>query len=138
MLRYLADTSAWTRSRSTPFVAERWAVLVELDEIAVCPPVELEILYSARGPADYALRRRELDGLTSVRLSSADAERALDAQALLAERGQHRGPAPADLLIAAIAERTRLTILHYDRHFDAIARVTGQSTEWIARRGTLD
>jgi predicted nucleic acid-binding protein len=136
--RYLADTSAWARSRSTPFVAERWAVLVELDEIALCPPVELEILYSARGPTDYAIRREELGGLPKVRLSAADPERALDAQALLAQRSQHRGPAPADLLIAAIAERTRLTILHYDRHFDAIARVTGQQTEWLARRGSLD
>jgi hypothetical protein len=29
-------------------------------------------------------------------------------------------------------------LLHYDRHFDAIARVTGQPGEWIARRGSLD
>jgi predicted nucleic acid-binding protein len=37
-----------------------------------------------------------------------------------------------DLLIAAVAE------VHYDRHFDAIGRVTGQPMEWLARRGSLD
>jgi predicted nucleic acid-binding protein len=58
-------------------------------------------------------------------------------QAALAERSQHRGPSPVDVLIAAIAEVNGVTLLHYDRHFDAIARVTGQPMEWLARRGTL-
>jgi predicted nucleic acid-binding protein len=59
------------------------------------------------------------------------------AQAALAGRSQHRGPVPIDLLVAAVAEVNELTLLHYDRHFDAIARVTGQPSEWIATRGTL-
>ena len=59
-------------------------------------------------------------------------------QAALAERSQHRGPTPVDLLIAAIAEVNGATLLHYDRHFDTIARVTGQPMEWLARRGSLD
>jgi predicted nucleic acid-binding protein len=63
---------------------------------------------------------------------------ATETQALLAKRSQHRGPTPVDLLIAAIAEVNGATLLHYDRHFDAIARVTGQPMEWLARRGTLD
>jgi predicted nucleic acid-binding protein len=113
-------------------------MLVELDEIATCPLVRLELLYSSRGPADYRIRATELDGLEQVALLGVDAERALAAQGLLAARGQHRGPTPVDLVVAAIAERTALTLLHYDRHFDAIARVTGQPTEWLARRGSLD
>ena len=43
-----------------------------------------------------------------------------------------------DLLIAAIAETRGAVVLHYDRHFDTIARVTGQPMEWLARRGSLD
>jgi hypothetical protein len=31
-----------------------------------------------------------------------------------------------------------VTLLHYDRHFDLIAAESGQETEWLARRGTLD
>jgi predicted nucleic acid-binding protein len=42
-----------------------------------------------------------------------------------------------DLLIAAIAEVNGATLLHCDRHFDAIEQVTGQPMEWLARRGTL-
>ena len=48
------------------------------------------------------------------------------------------GIEPIDLLIAAVAEGAGATLLHYDRHVEAIARVTGQPTEWIARRGSLD
>jgi predicted nucleic acid-binding protein len=56
----------------------------------------------------------------------------------LVSRGHHRGPTPVDLLIAAAAELFGLTLLHYDRHFDLIAGVTGQPCEWLALRGTLD
>ena len=57
---------------------------------------------------------------------------------MLAGRSHHRGPAPVDLYVAAVAELNCATLLHYDRHFDAIVRVTGQAAEWIAPRGTLD
>jgi predicted nucleic acid-binding protein len=40
-------------------------------------------------------------------------------------------------MISGIAEAEGATILHYDRHFDAIAGVTGQPMEWLARRGSL-
>ena len=59
-------------------------------------------------------------------------------QAALAEQSQHRGPSPLDLLVAAVAEANDAVLLHYDRHFDLIARVTGQPAEWLARRGSLD
>jgi predicted nucleic acid-binding protein len=62
----------------------------------------------------------------------------LRGQRSLAGRGQHRGPTPVDLLIAAVAEVHEVTLLHYDRHFDLIARATGQPAEWLTRRGSLD
>ena len=71
-------------------------------------------------------------------LSRRAVDRASDVQATLASRGQHRGPNPVDLYVAAIAELNDLVVVHYDRHFDAIAQVTGQPCEWIAPRGTLD
>jgi len=129
---YLADTSAWHRS-SRAF--DRWLELY--NALALCTPVRLELLVSARGPVDY---RTVSDNLLGFRHFPVDerAERvATRTQAALAERSQHRGPTPIDLLIAAIAEVNGATLLHYDRHFETIARVTGQPMEWLARRGSL-
>jgi predicted nucleic acid-binding protein len=133
--QYLADTSAWHRSGQ---IAERWSALIDEDELALCAPVKLELLWSARGPKDYEALASALAGFQTLPIDRR-AERAAErAQAGLASRSQHRGPLPVDLLIAAVAEVNDVTVLHYDRHFDAIARVTGQPAEWIARRGSLD
>jgi hypothetical protein len=35
-----------------------------------------------------------------------------------------------DLLVAAVAERERVTVLRYDATHDLIAQVTGQPTQW--------
>jgi len=51
------------------------------------------------------------------------------ASARLASASQHRGPKVPDLLIAAIAEQHGLIVLHVDRDFDIIAKVTGQRVE---------
>ncbi len=43
----------------------------------------------------------------------------------------------ADLVISAVAERCRVTVLHYDGDFDRVAAVTGQSTEWVVQAGSV-
>ena len=135
---YLADTSAWNRSNASAVVSSRWTDLVRSEQVALCSPVRLELLFSARGPVDYAAFADELDGLATIPLSRRAVDRATDVQALLAGRSQHRGPNPVDLYVAAVAELNDLIVIHYDRHFDAIAHATGQPSEWIAPPGTLD
>lgn len=134
---YLADTSAWWRANASRAVAKRWERLLEDDAIAICAPIELELLYSARSPAAYESLREELAGLVHLPLSESAAALARRAQSALAAASRHRGPAPVDLLVAGVAEATGATLLHYDRHFDAIAAVTGQDAEWVAPRGSL-
>lgn len=56
-------------------------------------------------------------------------DRAVEIQASLAQRGQHRVPSIPDLLIAATAELAELTVLHLDKDFDLIADLTGQPVE---------
>ena len=135
---YLADTSAWWRSRANESIALRWARLLARRDLAVCAPLQLELLYSARGSADYSVLREELEGLVTLH-ATPDAEAvALSTQQALAAKGQHRGPKPVDLLIAAIAKVHGAVLIHYDRHFDLIVRITRQRAEWLAPRGSLD
>jgi predicted nucleic acid-binding protein len=61
-------------------------------------------------------------------LTPAAERRAVEVLRSLAEHGQHRAPSIPDLLIAAVAETARLTVLHVDKDFDLIAGVTGQET----------
>jgi hypothetical protein len=131
---YLADTSAWNRSTA---VADRWDELLRSDRVAICAPVRLELLYSARGRAEFSSLAADLGMLRELPVDARTTALAERTQAALARTSQHRGPKPIDLLIAATAEAAGVTLLHYDRHFDAIARATGQPTEWLARRGTL-
>jgi predicted nucleic acid-binding protein len=135
MPHYLADTSAWNRSAQ---VQDRWSELIEANDVALCAPVRLELLYSARGQADYAALEEGLDGFPHLTIDERVETIAFRGQAALAARGQHRGPAPTDLLIAALAQTHGITLLHYDRHFDAISRVIELKSEWVAPRGTLD
>jgi predicted nucleic acid-binding protein len=132
---YLADTSAWHRSGQAEAT---WSSLLESESLALCAPVTLEILYSARGPADYRTLAADLGYLPTLPLDSRAEALATRTQAALAGRSQHRGPSPLDLLVAAVAEAHGAVLLHYDRHFDQIVRVTGQPAEWLAPRGSLN
>ena len=132
---YLADTSAWNRSTAS---SDRWAELLGADRLAICAPVRLELLYSARGRTEYLGLRDDLAAIPELPLDSRAIALAERTQVALAARSQHRGPKAIDLLIAGVAEASGAILLHYDRHFELIARVTGQPTEWVARRGSLD
>jgi hypothetical protein len=57
--------------------------------------------------------------------------RAEHVQQLLTETGKHRSAGPVDLLIAATAERERLTILCEDRDFETVAAVTRQPVRLV-------
>jgi len=59
-------------------------------------------------------------------------DRAVEVQLLLADRGMHRGPSIADLLIAAVGELAGLTVLRVDKGFDTIAAVTSQPVERLS------
>src|SRR6266705_2404632 len=66
-----------------------------------------------------------------------DWRRSLDVQAALWRGGQIRAVGFPDLLIAAVAEREQVTVLHYDGDYDLIAKITGQPARWVVPRGTV-
>ena len=142
MARYLADTSAWVKSRqrSAPeIVRRRFDELLLDDEIAICDVVKLELLHHESTPSAFRRRRADLDALACVPVGQAECARALEVQTALAGRGgvRPRGVKLPDYLIAASAELAGLTVLHYDRDYELVASETGQDHEWLAPRGSL-
>jgi predicted nucleic acid-binding protein len=134
---YLIDTSAAARS-THPKVANFVAPLVLAGHVATCGALDFEALFSSRSASEYEEAR--LDRQLSYEYlptNDSDWQRALDVQRRLAAKSQLRAVGMPDLLIAAVAERERVTIVHYDADFDTIAAVTGQKTQWVAPRGSL-
>lgn len=137
MPTFLADKSALTRSDTRPEVRAVLEPLLVAGEIATCGIVDLELLYSAKGRATYRALSEALRGMPRVALEEPTVTRALEVQAMLAERSQHRAVPLPDLLVAACAERAELTVLHYNADFDRVAALTGQAAQWIVPRGSV-
>jgi predicted nucleic acid-binding protein len=135
--RYLADSSALARWHHPP-VRTVLAPLVEHGLIATCGITELVVLFSARGQADCgqvaADRRHAYEWLPT---EDGDLRRALSVQAELAARGQLGTVPLPDLIIAAVAERHRVCILHYDGDYERVAQITGQVTRWVVPEGSV-
>ena len=104
--------------------------------IATCAVVDLEVLYSARGLADYEEVLEERRSLDSVPITPEVMALAIDLQHALARRGQHRVPIP-DLVISAAARQAELVVLHYDGDFERIGDVGGADHEWVVPQGSF-
>ncbi len=136
--RYLADKSALARMRF-PAVRDRLAPLIDAGRVMTCSIVLLEMLYSTRSPADHRATHERLSlALEVAEIDQSVLDRAVDIQGLLAARSEHRGVSLPDLIIAATAERHDLAVLHYDRDFDRVAAVTGQTVDWVVPAGSVD
>lgn len=135
--RYLVDKSALARLDQDS-VSERLDPLVEAGLTAVCGMVLLEVLYSGRNAKDVKRIRSDMDAHEWLHADDHDFVRAIDVIDVLSDTSRHRAVPPADLVIAAVAERHRVTVLHYDADFELIAEITGQPTEWVVPRGSLN
>jgi predicted nucleic acid-binding protein len=131
----LVDKSALEQRRHRTEARDLLALLLAEGVLATCHVIALEVLYSARNLADYETLRTDLAALPWLPVTASAMDRALDVQHALARSGQHRLPLP-DLMIAATAELSGATVLHYDHDYDVIASVTRQPTQWILARGT--
>jgi predicted nucleic acid-binding protein len=135
---YLVDQSALARVPRHPAVQGALERLDDVGVLATTSIIDLEIGYSARHLAEFdsvdADRRSLYHDLPLTRVIT---DRARHVQRELVKRGQHRGPGPSDLLIAAVAETFGAILVHYDRDFDVIAKVTGQPAQWIVPAGSV-
>ena len=135
--QYLADKSALARLHLAE-VNVVVAPLIEAGLIATCAVIEFEILWSTRSPREYdTVATDRADGYEWLATEDIDWRRALEVQRQLWATGRMRTVPLPDLLIAAVAERHRVTVLHYDSDYDTIADVTGQPTRWVVNRGSV-
>lgn len=127
---WLADKSALVKLAVSPDRAS-WRQRIEQGLVHVTSVTLMEIAFSARSASDMTalLHQPPLVDMPIEYITPAAEERALEVLEALAARGQHRAPSVPDLLIAAVAERTRLTVLHVDKDFDLIAEITEQPVE---------
>ena len=139
--RLLLDNSAWARLGDPRLADERAAEIADALEdgkIGACLPFLLEAGYSAHNAREHNRLLGELRALPQLGIDDVVEQRALGAQAQLARAGHHRLP-PVDLIIAALADRHGLGILHYDHDYDLIAERTDLmfGSVWLAPRGSL-
>lgn len=135
-LKHLLDTSVLTRLRDTAVrsVVEAGA---EAGELARAGISDLEIGFSARNDTEWDRLTDALEAFELIETTAEHVRRAGQVQRLLASRHQ-RGRKVPDLLIAAAAESSGLTVLHYDADFDLIAAVSGQLCDWVLPAGSID
>ncbi|MGI9135932.1 MAG: PIN domain nuclease [Candidatus Nanopelagicales bacterium] len=135
-MRVLLDTSVLTRLRD-PRVRSRVESLALARTAHVCAITSLEVGSSARNAQEFDTLLAHLRHFEHASILPGDFDSAQLTQRSLADRG-HRGRKIPDLIIAAVAQRHGLTVLHYDRDFDLITECTGQPTEWVVARGEID
>ncbi len=135
-LSHLFDTSVLTRLMD-PTVRAVVEPLATSGLVARAGVSDLEIGYSARNAQEWDDLAIALDVFDLIETTAAHMVRARQVQRLLASISQRSRKIP-DLLVAAAAEETGLTVLHYDADFDLIASVTGQSVEWVVPAGSVD
>lgn len=133
MTVWLIDKSAIARLAQAVDASE-WAARIERGLVRISTVTRLEIGFSARAAADHRelLSAAPIAAMPVEYLTPRIEDRAVEVQAMLAQRGQHRAASIPDLLIAATGELGELTVLHVDKDFDLVAAITGQAVERLA------
>jgi predicted nucleic acid-binding protein len=120
----LVDTSVWVEFFRRPSRIDLPTV-VDLDEVVTCLPVLQEVLQGFREEAAFALAR---DAMLALPMVETPLRQEVFEDAVgLYRRARAAGltvRSSVDCLIAACALRHGLTVLHRDRDFGFLARVS--------------
>ena len=127
----LVDTSVWIEvfRRSPRVHLER---LIDFDEVVTCLPVIQEVLQGFRDERAYQTARDAMYALPIVAapLSAQVVDQAIDLYRS-ARRAGFTIRSGVDCLIAACALRLSLTVLHHDRDFDLLAKISALESRKI-------
>ncbi len=121
---FLVDTSVWIEVLSKPSRLDLES-RVSLEEVVVCLPVYQEVLQGCRREMEYLIAREALSAFPMVEspLRQEVFEEAVQLYRL-ARRTGLTIRSGVDCLIAACAIRHGLTVLHHNRDFGALARIS--------------
>jgi predicted nucleic acid-binding protein len=120
----MLDTSVWIEVFRKPAGVDLTRV-AELDEIVTCLPVAQEVLQGFRDERAYRIAR---DAMLSFPIVESPLGEGVFLQAVQLYRDARRAGvtirSSVDCLIASCAIRHDLELLHVDRDFDQLARVS--------------
>lgn len=132
----LVDTSVWIEvfRKQRPLDLES---LVAFDEVVVCLPIVQEILQGIRDEANYRVAR---DALLSMPILESPVGEDIFMEAAQLFRTARRAGltirSGVDCLIAACAIRHDIAVLHRDRDFTALAKVSALKASQVGRSPT--
>ncbi|KAB2846520.1 MAG: PIN domain nuclease [Hyphomicrobiaceae bacterium] len=127
-MRWIVDTSAWSR-RGQQRVADQLREVVEGgSELALSPQVLIEVLRGPQGDDVAVERARMNEALPILPITAESFGLAVDAMEVLARHGaeSHRVPI-TDLLTAVIAHEHGAGVLHCDGHYALLSTHAGLS-----------
>ena len=122
----LVDSSAWIESfrrTGSPTHLRVRELLTLTNEIAICEAIQMEVFAGVRDDQHLVHLRGVLSGATIIPIQPSDYYDA----AILYRRCRQNGitiRSQIDCLIAAVAIRAQIPILHHDRDFTTLARHT--------------
>lgn len=120
----LVDTSVWVEVFRKPRHLDLES-LVAFDDVVICLPVVQEVLQGFRDERAFHIAR---ESLAAIPIVESPLRREVVEEAVEIYRSARRAGltvrSSIDCLIAACAIRSRLELLHRDRDYDVIARVT--------------
>jgi len=130
----LVDTSVWIEvfRQGSPLALQE---IVDYDDVVTCLPVVQEVLQGFREPRAFSLAREAIYALPMV--DSPIPQAAFDQAIELYRSARHAGftvRSGVDCLIAACAIRHHLEVLHDDRDYDVLARVSGLQARGLKRK----
>ncbi len=127
----LVDTSVWIEVFRKPSRV-RLDQVVDFDDVTTCLPVVQEVLQGFRDERAYQTARDALFALPMVDspLTPPVFEQAIDLYRA-ARRAGLTIRSGVDCLIAACAIRHSLTVLHHDRDFDLLAKVSALASRRV-------
>jgi predicted nucleic acid-binding protein len=124
----LIDTSAWVEyfraTGSAAAVEVRRLLAEEMDQVAMCEPVAMEILSGVSDESTFVKLERLVNGLPSLTIDDSTDFRSAAQIYRAARRAGRTISSINDCLIAALAIRHSARIIHQDIDFEVIAAMT--------------